>query len=79
MKTPDEVAKVINHGKADPVRASILVFMVLAPGLALMGLFAAMLFACLKRPHSGRLMSMVFAVAFSVFSPCRGTLWSLAQ
>lgn len=45
---------------------SILVWAaVLAPELALMGFAAATLFACLRRPQWGRLISMVFAVAFS--------------
>jgi hypothetical protein len=37
----------------------------LVPGLAIMGFAGATLFACLKRPHWGRIISMVFAVAFS--------------
>jgi len=47
---------------------TILVFAVaLVPGLAIMGFAAATMFACLKRPRWGRLISMAFAVAFSAF------------
>lgn len=43
-------------------------FFALLPTLALMGFAAATLFGCLKRPPWARLISMVFAVAFSAFS-----------
>jgi hypothetical protein len=59
---------VLSAGRVLHGGMAILMFAVtLIPGLAIMGFAAATLFACLKRPHWGRLISMVFAVAFSAF------------